>query len=63
MEKHFEMVKVAAIGSAGIASSEVIPTLLAANPSDLTQIVQLATQIIIGIATLFGLFKKKSKKS
>lgn len=48
-----------ATGSLGIASSEIAPAIVDAIPADTGNIVQIVVQIIIGIATLVGLFKKK----
>lgn len=48
-----------ATGSLGIAGSELAPTIVDAIPADTGNIVQIVVQIIIGIATLIGLFKKK----
>lgn len=48
-----------ATGSLGIASSEIAPAIVEAIPADTSNIVQIVVQIIIGIATLVGLFKKK----
>ena len=48
-----------ATGSLGIASSELAPAVVDAIPADTSNIVQIVVQIVIGIATLIGLFKKK----
>lgn len=48
-----------AIGSGGFAVSEVAQPML--ESADASNVVQLVVQVIIGIATLIGLFKKKSK--
>lgn len=44
-----------ATGSIGIATSELAPIIV----EDTSNIVQIVVQVIIGIATLIGLFKKK----
>lgn len=45
------------IGSVGVVATEVVPNL------DLTNVVQVVVQILIGIVTLIGLFKKKTPKT
>lgn len=54
-----------AVGSAGIVSSEAVPNVIDTIVTQPSEVVSVIVQIIIGIATLFGLFKKKSvaKKS
>lgn len=47
------------IGSGGFAVSEIATPIMA--QADATNIVQVIVQIIIGIATLVGLFKKNKK--
>lgn len=44
-----------ATGSLGIAGSELAPVIV----DDTSNLVQIVVQVIIGIATLIGLFKKK----
>ena len=45
------------IGGSGIASSEILPVAVQAVPADLPNIVSVIVQILIGVATLLGLFK------
>lgn len=48
-------------GSAGVASSEVVGMVDIPTTTDTADVVKVVVQLIIGIATLLGLFKKKSK--
>lgn len=48
-----------AVGSAGIVSSEAVPSVIDTVVNQPSEVVSIIVQIIIGIATLFGLFKKK----
>lgn len=45
------------IGGSGIASSEILPVAVQAVPADIPNIVSVIVQILIGVATLLGLFK------
>ena len=45
------------IGGSGIASSEILPVAVQAAPTDIPNIVSVIVQILIGVATLLGLFK------
>ena len=47
------------VGSGGLAVSEVATPMLA--QADANNVVQIIVQIIIGVATLVGLFKKNKK--
>lgn len=48
-----------AVGATGFASSEVASIALPAGDGGTADIVTVVVQIIIGIATLLGLFRKK----
>jgi hypothetical protein len=48
------------IGGAGIGAVEIIQQLPA--PTDTVEIVKLAIQVILGIASLFHMFKKPKKE-
>ena len=54
-----DQVKTLLTGSSGIAVAEVAQPML--QSADVSSIVQVIVQIVIGIATLVGMFKKKSK--
>ncbi len=45
------------IGGSGIASSEILPVAVQAVPTDIPNIVSVIVQVLIGVATLLGLFK------
>ncbi len=47
------------IGGSGIVASSVTGEIIPTSTSDIASITQLIIQIAIGIATLFGLFRKK----
>lgn len=48
-------------GGAGIATSEIVSNVDVPASADTSEIVKVVVQLIIGIATLLGLVKKKSK--
>lgn len=48
------------IGVSGITAVEVVPTLPVIQTLDYSSIIQTLVQVLIGVATLIGLFKKKS---
>lgn len=48
-----------AIGGLGIVSTEGIPEIINVISTSPSEVVNVLVQIIIGIATLFGLFKRK----
>ena len=54
-----DQVKTLLTGTSGIAVAEVTTPML--QSADVGSIVQVVVQIVIGIATLIGMFKKKSK--
>ena len=47
------------IGASGIGLTEVVQTAEALNPEQITSAGNLIIQILIGVITLFGLFKRK----
>lgn len=47
------------VGSAGVGASEVVQQVVSNDIAPITEGVGLVTQIVILLATLFGLFKKK----
>lgn len=49
-----------ATGSLGFAGAEIAPDVVSIVTADPSNVVQIIVQIIIGIATLVGLFKKKN---
>lgn len=48
-----------AVGGSGLVATELVPIVGATINPDLPAIAQIVVQVIIGIATLIGLFKKK----
>lgn len=52
-------VKTLFAGSAGIAAAEIATPLL--QTADLSGFVQIVVQIVIGVATLISMFKKKKQ--
>lgn len=52
-------VKTLLTGTSGIAVAEVAQPML--QTADVSNFVQVIVQIVIGVATLIGMFKKKSK--
>lgn len=48
-------------GGAGIATSEIVSNVDVPASADTSEIVKVVVQLIIGIATLLGLVKKKNK--
>lgn len=51
------------IGGSGIALTEVIQNATVVDPTEVTAIGNILIQIVIGIVTLFGLFKRKKDKN
>ena len=54
-----QSIKTLLTGSSGIAVAEVAQPLL--QSADVSSIVQVIVQIVIGVATLIGMFKKDKK--
>lgn len=54
-------IKTLGIGLSGIAAMELSPEITESFVEQVPQAVNLIMQILIGISTLFGLFRKKSK--
>ena len=48
-----------AVGAGGIGAVETVDLVLPSDPTQITEIGGLIVQILIGLVTLFGLFKKK----
>lgn len=61
MTNFVEHGKTLAIGTGGMLASMHTPELLAVVPQDIGGIAQAITQVVIAVATLIGLFKKKKK--
>lgn len=49
----------ATIGSSGIIATEIVQQASIVDPQEVTAIGNILIQIVIGIVTLFGLFKRK----
>ena len=47
------------IGGSGLGASEIAPQLLQATSPDVAGVTSVIVQLLIGIATLFGLLRKK----
>lgn len=54
-------IKQLSIGLAGVAGTELVQHASITSPEDITTLGNLLIQIAIAVATIFGLFKKKSK--
>lgn len=59
---NFDSVKTMFVGASGIGGVELTSAVIEASASDGANIVQVVIQIIIGIATLIGMFRKKNQK-
>ena len=51
------------IGGSGIGVIEVVKNTIPSDPTDVVQATNIIVQIIIAIATLFGIFKRKKQKN
>lgn len=49
------------MGTGGVAATEIVQQASMINPETITTTTNLIIQIVIGIVTLFGIFKKKPK--
>lgn len=49
------------LGGSGVAGVELASNVQIPTSSDLSEIIKVVIQVVIGIATLFGLFRKKPK--
>ena len=47
------------VGSSGVVASAVSPELISTVANDVPNVIQILVQIVIGIATLINLFKRK----
>jgi hypothetical protein len=47
------------IGSTGIGATEIVQSSLPTDPTNIVEISNILIQIVVAIATLFGLFKRK----
>ena len=47
------------IGSSGIGATEIVQSSLPTDPTNIVEISNILIQIVVAIATLFGLFKRK----
>lgn len=47
-----------AMGASGLVGTEIMAEAIPTDTADIPNIVNIIVQIVIGIATLFGLFKK-----
>ena len=56
----FDNIKTLAVGASGVGAVEITSVISEATTSDGANIVQVVIQIIIGVATLIGMFRKKS---
>lgn len=54
-----EQIQKLIIGGAGIGTTEIVEQASRINPDDVNNVVGIIGQIIIAIATLFSLFKRK----
>lgn len=49
------------MGTSGVAASEIASQIDIPTSGDTSEVIKIVVQIIIAVATLFGLFKKKPK--
>lgn len=56
--RNYDSIATGVLGIASVEATEPILNAVSSNPNDVVQIV---VQILIGIATLVGMFRKKSK--
>lgn len=49
------------VGTSGVAVSEIASQVDVPTSGDTSEVIKVIVQIIIAVATLFGLFKKKPK--
>ena len=54
-----DSINTAIVGATGLSGSVVAPDLIASVSPDSSNIINVVVQLIIGIATLIGLFRKK----
>lgn len=59
---NLDSIKTLAVGASGVGAVEVTSVISEASATDGANIVQVIIQIIIGIATLVGMFRKKNVK-
>jgi predicted AAA+ superfamily ATPase len=57
---NFDSVKTMFLGASGIGGVELTSAVVEASASEGANIIQVVIQIVIGIATLIGMFRKKS---
>lgn len=48
------------LGGSGVAGVELASNIEVPTSSDVSEIIKIIVQLVIGVATLFGLFKKKT---
>jgi hypothetical protein len=51
------------VGTSGVAISEVASQVELPTSGDTSEVIKIVVQIIIAVATLFGMFKKKPKSN
>jgi hypothetical protein len=49
-------------GTTGVAGLEVVSNVTLPTSTDTSEIIKIVLQVVISLATLFGLFKKKAEK-
>lgn len=49
------------LGGSGVAGVELASTVQVPTSSDTSELIKIIIQLVIGVATLFGLFKKNAK--
>lgn len=57
---NFESIKTFVVGASGIGGVELTSAVVEASAPENGSIIQVVIQIVIGIATLIGMFRKKS---
>lgn len=56
-----EKIRLLTVGTVGAIGTEIIQNAPALDPNEITSIGNLVIQIVIGVFTLFGMFKRKKK--
>lgn len=51
------------VGGAGVGSTELVNSIQIPSSGDTSEIIKIVVQLLIGVATLIGLFKKNTPKN
>lgn len=56
-----EKIRLLSVGTVGAIGTEIVQNAPMLDPNEITSIGNLIIQIVIGVFTLFGMFKRKKK--